>query len=185
MLEGGEDPVYVARRLVRAASEDVGMADPTSLQTAMAAMQAVALIGMPEGRIVLAQAVVHLSVAPKSNAAYLAIDRALADVRAGRAGPVPPHRRDGHYRGAESLGHGVGYAYAHDAPGGVAAQQYLPDSLAGARYYLPTDHGFEARVTEVLARIREGLGSETQSVVPAGGDEGRSHGPADADPEVP
>jgi len=142
------------------ASEDVGMADPTALQTALAAMQAVALIGMPEARIVLAQAVVHLSVAPKSNAAYLAIDAAIADVRAGRIGQVPAHLRDGHYPGAEALGHGAGYRYAHDAPGGVAAQRHLPDELAGTRYYHPTDHGFEARVTEVLERIREQLDAE-------------------------
>ena len=160
MLEAGEDPRFVARRLVILASEDVGMADPTALQTALAAMQAVALIGMPEARIVLAQAVVHLAVAPKSNAAYRAIDAAIADVRAGHAGAVPAHLRDGHYRGASALGHGEGYVYAHDAPGGVAAQQYLPDDLVGVRYYLPTDHGFEARVTEVLQRVREGLGSE-------------------------
>ncbi len=161
MLEAGEDPRYIARRLVILASEDVGMADPTALQTALAAMQAVALIGMPEARIVLAQAVVHLAVAPKSNAAYLAIDAAIADVRAGKSGAVPVHLRDASYSGARGLGHGQGYLYAHDAPGGVAAQQYLPDDLIGTRYYRPTDRGFEARVTEVLERIREGLGSES------------------------
>jgi len=161
MLEAGEDPRYIARRLVILASEDVGMADPTALQTALAAMQAVALIGMPEARIVLAQAVVHLAVAPKSNAAYLAIDAAIADVRAGKAGAVPVNLRDASYPGARGLGHGQGYLYAHDAPGGVAAQQYLPDDLIGTRYYQPTDRGFEARVTEVLERIREGLGSES------------------------
>ena len=167
MLEAGEDPRFIARRLVILASEDVGMADPSALQTALAAMQAVALIGMPEARIVLAQAVVHLSVAPKSNAAYLAVDEAIADVRAGHLGAVPVHLRDASYPGARGLGHGAGYQYAHDAPGAVAAQQYLPDDLRGRTYYRPTDRGFEARVTEVLARLREGLGSEAQA--PASG----------------
>ena len=162
MLEAGEDPRFIARRLVILASEDVGMADPTALQTALAAMQAVALIGMPEARIVLAQAVVHLAVAPKSNAAYVAIDEAIADVRAGHAAAVPVHLRDASYPGARGLGHGAGYLYAHDAPGGVAAQRYLPDDLVGRSYYRPTDRGFESRVTDVLARLREGLGSETR-----------------------
>ncbi|GAA1736591.1 replication-associated recombination protein A [Isoptericola hypogeus] len=158
MVAAGEDPRFIARRLVISAAEDVGMADPSALQTAVAAAQAVQLIGMPEGRIVLAEAVVHLATAPKSNAAYLGVDAALADVRAGRAGVVPPHLRDAHYAGAQGLGHGKGYQYAHDAPHGVAAQQYLPDELAGARYYTPTDRGFERQVTERLDRIREILG---------------------------
>jgi len=156
MLEAGEDPRFIARRLVILASEDIGMADPTALHTAMAAMNAVALIGMPEARIVLAQAVVHLSVAPKSNAAYLAINAAIDDVRAGLAGEVPVHLRDASYPGARGLGHGSGYLYPHDLPGGVANQQYLPDSLVGRTYYEPTDRGVEARVAEVLARMREG-----------------------------
>jgi putative ATPase len=154
MLEAGEDPRFVARRIVIAASEDVGMADPTALQTAVAAAQAVQLIGMPEARIVLAQAVVHLATAPKSNAAYLGIDAAIADVRAGRAGTVPAHLRDAHYPGAGKLGHGKGYVYAHDEPHGVAEQQYQPDTLAGREYYQPTDRGAEREIRSRLDRLR-------------------------------
>ncbi|MEH3078124.1 MAG: replication-associated recombination protein A [Quadrisphaera sp.] len=154
MLEAGEDPRFVARRLVISASEDVGMADPSALQTAVAAAQAVQLIGMPEARIVLAQAVVHLATAPKSNAAYLGIDAAVADVRAGRGGPVPAHLRDAHYAGAQRIGHGKGYVYAHDAPHAVASQQYAPDDLADREYYRPTDRGVERSIGERLLRIR-------------------------------
>jgi putative ATPase len=158
MLEAGEDPRFIARRIVIAASEDVGMADPTALQTAVAAMHAVAQIGMPEARIILAQAVVHNSMAPKSNAAYLAIGEAIADVRAGKGGPVPPHLRGSGYAGAARLGHGEGYAYAHDAPDGVAALQYLPDDLAGTTdYYRPTDRGFEERLAARLTWLRDRL----------------------------
>ena len=147
MLEAGEDPRFVARRVVIAASEDVGMADPTALQTATAAMTAVANIGMPEARIVLAQAVVHVTLAPKSNAAYLAVDAAIADLRAGLGGPVPAHLRGSGYAGAARLEHGAGYVYPHDLPDGVAAQQYLPDDLAAtADYYHPRAHGFEERL---------------------------------------
>ncbi|TNU75871.1 replication-associated recombination protein A [Miniimonas arenae] len=159
MLAAGEDPRFVARRIVIAASEEVGMADPTALSTAVAAFQAVSFIGMPEARIVLAQAVVHIATAPKSNASYAAIDAALADVRAGRAGSVPSHLRDAHYAGAERLGYGQGYAYAHDAPHAVAAQRYLPEGLEGARYYAPTGRGNEAQVAKRLERIREILDS--------------------------
>ncbi len=154
MIAAGEDPRFIARRLVISAAEDIGMADPSALQTAVAAAQAVALIGMPEGRIVLAEAVVHLATAPKSNAAYLGIDAALADVRAGRTGPVPRHLRDSSYPGAAALGHGAGYVYAHDAPHAIAAQQYLPDALVGRRYYEPTDRGYERQVGERLERVR-------------------------------
>jgi len=154
MVAAGEDPRFIARRVVIAAAEEVGMADPSALQTAVAAAQAVALIGMPEARIILAEAVVHVATAPKSNAAYVGIDRALADVRAGRIGTVPPHLRDAHYGGAQGLGHGKGYRYAHDAPHAVATQQYLPDDLAGTRYYEPSDRGFERSVGERLTRIR-------------------------------
>ncbi|MEN5073821.1 replication-associated recombination protein A [Isoptericola cucumis] len=154
MVAAGEDPRFIARRIVISAAEDVGMADPSALQTAVAAAQAVQLIGMPEGRIVLAEAVVHLATAPKSNAAYLGVDAALADVRAGKAGVVPPHLRDAHYSGAQGLGHGKGYQYAHDAPHAVAAQQYLPDELAGSRYYTPSDRGYERQVSERLERVR-------------------------------
>jgi putative ATPase len=154
MLEAGEDPRFIARRIVIAASEDVGMADPTALQTAVAAAQAVQLIGMPEARIILAQAVVHLATAPKSNASYLGISSAIADVRAGLSGVVPLHLRDAHYRGATKLGHGKGYRYAHDEPHGVAAQQYLPDTLAGRTYYEPTDRGAEREIASRLERLR-------------------------------
>ncbi|GAB2467263.1 replication-associated recombination protein A [Xylanimonas ulmi] len=155
MIAAGEDPRFVARRLIISACEDVGMADPSALQTAVAAAQAVQMIGMPEGRIPLAEAVVHLATAPKSNRAYTAIDAALADVRAGRVGVVPPHLRDAHYAGAEGLGHGKGYQYAHDAPHAIAPQQYLPDDLAGRRYYDPSDRGYERQIHDRLTRIRE------------------------------
>ena len=154
MIAAGEDPRFIARRIVIAAAEDVGMADPSALQTAVAAAQAVALIGMPEASLVLAEAVVHLATAPKSNASYKAINAALADVRAGRIGSVPDHLRDAHYPGAGALGHGRGYVYSHDEPHAVAAQQYLPDELAGSRYYQPSDRGFERSVTDRLERIR-------------------------------
>ena len=160
MIEAGEDPRFIARRLVILASEDIGMADPSALQSATAAASAVAFIGMPEGRINLAQAVVHLALAPKSNAVVMAVDAAIADVRAGRIGTVPAHLRDAHYPGAASLGHGTAYVYAHDAAHGVAAQPYLPDELADAVYYTPTTHGGEAAVTERLKRINGLLGRQ-------------------------
>ncbi|GAA0950951.1 replication-associated recombination protein A [Actinocorallia libanotica] len=154
MIVAGEDPRFIARRLIVHASEDVGMADPTALQTAVAAAKAVEHVGLPEARINLAQAVIHLALAPKSNAVITAIDEAMADVRRGAVGQVPGHLRDAHYRGAEKLGHGKGYLYAHDHPGGVVAQQYAPDELVDRRYYRPTRHGAETRWTEVLERIR-------------------------------
>ena len=138
MLEGGEDPRFVARRIMILASEDIGLADPQALQVATAA----------------AQAVIYCALAPKSNAAYNAINRAIADVRAGASGQVPVHLRDAHYAGAKQFGHGDGYIYAHDAPGHVAAQQYLPDTLRGTVYYEPTQHGFERTLTERRERIR-------------------------------
>ena len=155
MLTAGEDPRFVARRIVIAASEEVGMADPSALATAVAAFQAVSFIGMPEARIVLGQAVVHVATAPKSNASYLAINAAMADVAAGRGCAVPAHLRDAHYSGAKRLGHGQTYVYAHDAPHGVAAQEYAPEGLEDARYYTPTTRGFEAQVSTRLERIRE------------------------------
>ena len=154
MVEAGEDPRFIARRLMIHASEDVGMADPSALVTAVAAAQAVAMVGWPEARIILAQAVIHLATAPKSNAVVVAVDEALADVRAGRVGPVPVHLRDAHYPGASRLGHGGGYVYPHDLPGAVAAQQYAPDPVAGRDYYQPTGHGQEARLVDLLARLR-------------------------------
>lgn len=153
MLEAGEDPRFIARRLVILASEDIGLAAPSVLQTCVAAAQAVQLIGLPEARINLAHAVIAAATAPKSNAVVTAIDGAIADVRAGRIGLVPPHLRDAHYTTADRYGHGVGYRYAHDWPHGVAPQQYLPDELAGARYYEPTDHGAEAQIAERLPAI--------------------------------
>ena len=158
MLQAGEDPRFIARRLVILASEDVGMAAPSVLQTAVAAAQAVQLIGMPEAQLNLAHAVVACATAPKSNAVTVAINEAMADVRAGRVGEVPAHLRDGHYAGAAKLGHGVGYRYAHDYPHGVAAQQYLPDGLTEARYYRPTVHGFEAQLAERLGALDDLLG---------------------------
>jgi putative ATPase len=158
MLEAGEDPRFIARRLVILASEDIGMAAPSVLQTCVAAAQAVQLIGMPEARLNLAQAVIACALAPKSNAVIKAVDAAIADVRAGRIGTVPAHLRDAHYPGAKTYGHGSGYLYAHDAPHGVAAQQYLPDELDGARYYEPTEHGNEAALAERLRLLEELLG---------------------------
>jgi len=160
MVVAGEDPRFIARRLVILAAEDIGLADPQGLVVAQAAADAVSFIGMPEGRIVLAEATAYLALAPKSNRSYMAIDAAIADVRAGRAGTVPEHLRDAHYAGAERLGHGQGYAYAHDAPHGVAAQQYLPDSVVDATYYTPTDHGFEKTLGERRAVIRKLLGRD-------------------------
>ena len=157
MIVAGEDPRFIARRIVIAAAEEVGMADPAALQTAVAAAQAVALIGMPEASLILSEAVVHVATAPKSNASYTAIGAAIADVRAGKAGPVPLHLRDTHYSGAKGLGHGKEYVYAHDAPHAVAAQEYLPDELVGTRYYEPQPRGFERDIATRLDRIRQML----------------------------
>lgn len=154
MIEAGEDPRFIARRIIVSASEDIGLADPQALVVAIAAADAVQFIGMPEGRIPLAQAVVHLATAPKSNAAYVGIDAAIADVRAGDFGRVPKHLRDAHYPGAKRLGHGKGYVYPHDAEVGVVAQQYLPDELRGREYYRPSEHGNEREVSARLAKIR-------------------------------
>ncbi|WP_421084152.1 replication-associated recombination protein A [Rothia nasimurium] len=154
MIEAGEDPRFIARRLIVHASEDIGMADPTALTAAVNAAQAVQLVGLPEARLNLAQATVHLASAPKSNAVYRAIDQALADVRAGKAGPVPLHLRDAHYPGASALGHGKGYIYPHDEKNGVARQVYAPDKLRGAIYYRPTVFGAEKELGERLKRIR-------------------------------
>ena len=148
MVEAGEDPRFIARRLVILASEDIGMADPTALQTAIAAFHAVQFIGLPEAAINLAHAVIALSLAPKSNAVVTAIGEALADVRRGLAGPVPMHLRDAHYPGASRLGHGKEYVYPHDLPDAVAAQQYAPDAVANRTYYRPTRHGAEARYAD-------------------------------------
>ena len=154
MLEAGEDPRFISRRLMISAAEDVGMADPTALQTAVAAAQAVQMIGMPEGRLILAEAVVHIATAPKSNAAYKAIGAATADVRAGYGKGIPAHLRDAHYPGAKQLGHGKGYVYSHDEPHGVAKQQYPPDDLVGKDYYKPTANGAERDIAARLERLR-------------------------------
>jgi putative ATPase len=154
MVEAGEDPRFIARRLVILASEDIGLADPTAMPTAVAAAQAVQLIGMPEARLNLAQATIALALAPKSNAVITAIDAASADVRAGKIGPVPSHLRDAHYGGSKKLGHGLGYKYAHDEPFGVAEQQYAPDVVADAAYYRPTALGAEAGLKERWERLR-------------------------------
>lgn len=154
MIEAGEDVRFIARRVIISAAEDIGIADPQALPIAVAAAQAVQLIGMPEGRIPLAEAVVYLATAPKSNAAYLGIDAAIADVRAGKLGRVPKPLRDAHYPGAKRLGHGKGYVYPHDEPVGVAEQQYLPDPLVGTEYYRPTERGHEREISARLAKLR-------------------------------
>ncbi|CAM3215098.1 replication-associated recombination protein A [Nocardioides dubius] len=154
MIEAGEDPRFIARRLVILASEDIGLADPNALTTAVAAAQAVQLIGMPEAQLNLAHAVIALAVAPKSNAVTNAIFAAIADVRAGKIGAVPAHLRDGHYAGAKKLGHAQGYKYAHDEPFGIAEQQYAPDVVADATYYQPTALGAEATIKERWERVR-------------------------------
>jgi putative ATPase len=159
MIDAGEDPRFIARRLMILASEDIGMAEPSVLQTAVAAAEAVAMIGMPEASIILAHATIHAALAPKSNAVVVGIGEALADVRSGRIGEVPVHLRDAHYAGAAKLGHGVEYVYPHDVDGGVAQQQYLPDALRERVYYRPTRHGAEAAwgdIAQRLERARKG-----------------------------
>jgi len=154
MIEAGEDPRFISRRVMISAAEDIGIADPQALLIAVAAADAVQYVGMPEGRIPLAEAVVYLATAPKSNASYLALDAAIADVRAGRIGRVPQHLRDAHYAGAKKLGHGKGYRYSHDSELGVVQQQYLPDELRDTRYYTPTEHGNERDVKARLEKLR-------------------------------
>jgi putative ATPase len=154
MLVAGEDPRFVARRLMILASEDIGMADPMALQTAVAAAQTVQLIGMPEAQLTLAHATVHLATAPKSNAVTTALGAAMSDIPEGKAGLVPAHLRDGHYSGAAKLGHAIGYKYSHDHPDGVVPQQYPPDELVGVDYYQPTNHGAEREITSRLEKLR-------------------------------
>lgn len=154
MLTAGEDPRFIARRLMILASEDVGMADPTALQTAVAAAQTVQLIGMPEAQLTLAHATVHLATSPKSNAVTMALAAAMGDIKAGKAGLVPPHLRDGHYSGAAALGNAQGYSYPHDDPDGIVPQQYAPDELVGVDYYEPTTHGAERDIAGRLDRLR-------------------------------
>lgn len=154
MLTAGEDPRFIARRLMILASEDIGMADPTALPTAVAAAQTVQLIGLPEAQLTLAHATVHLATAPKSNAVTMALSAAMGDIKAGKAGLVPSHLRDGHYSGAAALGNAQGYSYPHDDPDGVVPQQYPPDELAGVDYYQPTSHGAERDIAGRLDKLR-------------------------------
>ncbi len=156
MLESGEDARFIARRLVILASEDVGEADPLALVVADAAARAVEFVGLPEAQLNLAQAVVHLACAPKSNRVTVALGLAQRDVREAPRGDVPAHLRDAHYRSASTIGHGQGYEYPHDHPDGFVAQEYRPATVAGNRYYEPSDHGHEAIVAERLRRWRDG-----------------------------
>ncbi len=191
MLEAGEDPRFIARRLVILASEDVGLADPTSLQAAVAAAHALELVGLPEAQLNLAQATVHLALAPKSNAVYRAISAAVADVRAGLSGPVPSHLRDAHDPGAKRLGHGKGYRYPHDEPGGIVEQQYPPDALLGRDYYRASGHGAERALGERLARLRSLVRGGAVPAEPVSGPVGKDgtgqdgSGPAHAGTEEP
>ena len=154
MMVAGEDPRFITRRLVILASEDIGIADPTALQTAVAAHQAVSFIGMPEAELTLGQAVLHLATAPKSNAVTTAVRKAVADVEQGKGTTVPAHLRDGHYAGAKQLGNAVGYKYPHDDSYGVVTQQYLPDDITDAEYYQPTEHGNERDIAARLSTLR-------------------------------
>ena len=163
MLAAGEDARFVARRMVIFASEDIGLADPTALLAATAAAHAVEYVGLPEARLNLAQAVIHLATAPKSNAVILAIDEAIADVRAGRGGSVPKHLRDSHYAGSKGLGHGAGYAYPHDDPRGVVPQRYAPDDVLEREYYRPSGHGAERSLGERVAKLRTVVRSTDRS----------------------
>jgi putative ATPase len=157
MVEAGEDPRFVARRLMNFASEDVGMADPTALLVAVAAANALEMVGLPEAQLNLAQATIHLALAPKSNAVVRAIGQASGDVRRGDIGRVPPHLRDSHYASAKKIAHGEGYRYPHDFPAGIVAQQYAPDVVHGREYYVPSEHGAERDAAARLNRIRAAL----------------------------
>ncbi|MCD8151229.1 MAG: replication-associated recombination protein A [Clostridiales bacterium] len=153
MLHAGEEVTFIARRIMICASEDVGNADPMALTVAVSAAQAVERLGMPEARIVLSQAATYVASAPKSNAAYLAIDRALEVVRTTKTAPVPPYLCDSHYKGAQKLGRGIGYQYAHDFPNHYVEQQYLPDAYKDMKFYEPTDNGYEKDIREYFRRI--------------------------------
>ena len=154
MLYAGEDIRFIARRIIIAASEDVGNADPMALTVAVSAAQAVERIGMPEARIILSQAVLYVASAPKSNAAVKAIGAADENVRQYKT-TVPSHLQDAHYKGAQKLGHGIGYKYAHDYPGHYVHQQYLPDEIKDARFYEPGDLGYERKIKERLEELRK------------------------------
>jgi len=155
MIYAGEDPKFIARRIVIAASEDVGNADPNALTVATSAFQAVHMIGMPEARIILSQAAVYVASAPKSNASYVGINKALADIENKAVGEVPVHLKDASYSGAKKLGHGMGYKYPHAFEGNYIEQQYLPDELEGTRYYEPTQNGYEKTISEHLNNLKE------------------------------
>ena len=155
MLYAGEDIKFIARRIMICASEDVGNADPMAIVVATSAAQAVERIGMPEAQIILSQAATYVACAPKSNAAYGAISAALDVVKNSRTPRVPTHLQDAHYKGAEKLGHGLGYKYAHDYPNHYVKQQYLPDELVGTRFYEPTEMGYEAKIREHFAKIKQ------------------------------
>ncbi|HHU77913.1 MAG: replication-associated recombination protein A [Caldicoprobacterales bacterium] len=157
MIESGEKPEFIARRIIICAAEDVGLANPAALQTAVAAAQAVERVGWPESRIILAEAALMVACSPKSNACCLGIDRALEDVRNERSGQVPINLRDAHYKGAKELGHGKGYMYSHDYPMSRAVQQYLPRELEERKYYLPMNSGHEAKIRQRLAQIKDDL----------------------------
>ncbi|TZE83497.1 replication-associated recombination protein A [Calorimonas adulescens] len=154
MIEAGEDPKFIARRIMICASEDVGNADPRAIIIATAASQAVERIGMPEGRIILAQAALYVACAPKSNSTIIGIDMALEDVKRSAGGEVPAHLKDAHYDGAGKLGHGVGYKYAHDFPNHYVKQQYLPRGFEDKKYYNPTEQGYEAKIKQWLEFLR-------------------------------
>ncbi len=154
MLYAGEDVKFIARRMMICASEDIGNADPQALQVAVSAAQAVERIGMPEARIILAQAVIYIATAPKSNAAIMAIDKAMEAVKDQTTAPVPSHLQDAHYKSAGKLGHGIGYKYSHDYPNHYVRQQYLPDTLVGTQFYEPTDMGYEKNIKEHMRRIQ-------------------------------
>ncbi|HZH93852.1 MAG TPA: replication-associated recombination protein A [Tissierellaceae bacterium] len=154
MINAGEDPIFIARRIIIAASEDVGNADPQALQIATAALQAVHAIGMPEGRIILSQAALYVATAPKSNRAYIGIDKALSDIRNKEIGAVPLHLKDAHYGGAKALGHGKTYLYPHDYPGGHVDQTYLPEGMEDRVYYEPTEHGYEKKIKDGMKKKR-------------------------------
>ena len=168
MLEAGEDARFIARRLIILASEDVGMADPQALVVAVAAAHAIEHVGLPEGQLNLAQAVVHLATAPKSNRAALAIWNARTMVKDGAVGEVPAHLRDSHYQGAASLGHGTGYVYPHDDPRGWVPQQYGPDELAATALYEPSTHGFEEEVGKRMKQHSDAASTTPES---AGGEQ--------------
>lgn len=155
MLYVGEDVTFIARRIMICASEDVGNADPNALTVAVSAAQAVERLGMPEARIVLAQAVTYVASAPKSNAAYLAVDKALSVVRESRTAPVPTYLCDAHYKGAGKLGRGIGYKYAHDYPNHYVEQQYLPDAYKDMKFYEPTENGYEQTIREYFKNIKQ------------------------------